>query len=135
MGILKKEEIMYANENGKLIAKETTLYGTDDTTIKVIPMIPEDIQKMMELGQKLQNAMKKDDKEKIDALKKEMEGFDAGILDKHLIEPKISAEELKLTKPLIKDRIMKTIMLESGIPEKNLTFGYNKEGDSLATQA
>lgn len=131
MGILKKNEIMYANENGKLKEQEVKLYGTDDTTIKVIPMVPEDIKEMMELGQAVADAKKQNNEAEYEKLKKEMDGFDAGIMEKHLIEPVITKEELKLTKPLIKDRIMKTIMLESGIPEKNLTFGYNKEGDSL----
>jgi len=131
MGILKKEEILYANKDGEVQATEVNLYGTTDTTIMVRPMISEDLNALMELGNKIAEAKKANDEALVAKLQEEMEVMDTEVLNKHLIEPKLSAAEMKVSKPLLRDRIIKTIMIESGIPEKNLQFGYTKEGDSL----
>jgi len=131
MGILKKEEILYDNKDGEIQAKEVPLYGAEGTTIKIKPMVSDDLNKLMEVANKLMAANRAGDKKEIENIQAEMDAMDASVLDKHLIEPKMTAEEMKMSKPLLRDRITKTIMLESGIPEKNLTFGYNKEGDSM----
>jgi len=132
MAILRKEQVLYANENGKVKPVEVALYGTKtDETIIIRPMIPKDIQEMMSFNQKIADAKKAGNEAEAKKIQAEMENADQKLLDDHLIEPRISADELKITMPLIRDRILKTIMIASGIPKANLLFGYNEEGDSL----
>jgi len=126
--ILRKEEILYANENGKVTAVEVPLYGNTEMSIVIKPMVAQDIKEMMELGQKVAEAKRSGDEAKAEKLQKDMEAMDSELLDNHLIEPRISSDDLKISKPLMRDRIIKTIMIESGIPEANLAFGYDKEG-------
>ena len=157
MGILRKEEMLYANENGKLVSQEVGLWGDEENTkVKMKPLMPEEIQevleaindngrvfakineKKMEIESCVEEVRKKELQTELDVLEnvriektRNVEDKNISLLINHISEPVLTKEDMKFIKPIMKEKLTKTMFLLSGIPENALVFGFSRDGKSM----
>jgi len=155
MGILKKEDLLYANENGKIIPQEVELWGAEDTVVKLMPLMPEEIQEILDLVREnneliikiseknglFEKATEKDKEiieydlkklqKQLEIKKTELDDKNIALMMNHIDEPKLTKEEVKMMRPVMRDKIIKTMFIFSGIPEDSLEFGFTKDGKKL----
>ena len=116
--VLKRESVLFArDEKGELIPQEVTLEIDEedeeqkeykDETIIIVPICRGEIKKLFAKHKATKDT--KDDKEE--------NALDAKILDRYLIEPRITFEEVKDLKPSYLNMIVSTILAESGLTPK-----------------
>ncbi len=122
MTLLKIEEAVFKNKDGKLIAEEFEMvdYEAMDEeivpTMKLVPLVGDVLKDF------IKNANNNDD-----AKAEEVENRLIDILIKHIEEPKFTIEQFKIIKPMVLKSIMKTVMVASGVPLDRVTIKTKSE--------
>lgn len=111
--MLTKEDLLFdRDEKGELISKKVKIKSTGQEIV-IIPLTRGEIKK---IGQQVSDGKSQDD-------------FDEQIIKDHLIEPKLSQEDMKFLKPGMAASIVQTILEYS-----SLTSGVKDSYSSMDEQ-
>jgi len=120
MPMLKKEEAMYETKNGELVPQKVELWGSKERgekkEIKIKPLIKSEIQSLLDRSNS-SGELEEDQGKKM--------------ISSHVVKPDIKEKDLEYMRPEILDAISKTILINSGVPERALTFGFTKDGSNI----
>ena len=108
MALLKIEDAVLPNKDGKLLVQEIELVGKTiekGTKVKVFPLLDEEFGELVELLDG-----KKADQAKLNK-----------IIIKKVLEPEITEKSVTFLKPVVKAAIFKSILTATGIDEKLIT--------------
>lgn len=112
MEMLNPEEIIFKNKDGRILPVTQKMVGKiegKEMYIEVLPLTNEEIEDLFK---------KINDPEAMDT---------DSFIQSRIISPVFTKEQLKFTPAIIKDNLMKTIMIASKIPLSSLTFGFKQE--------
>ncbi len=122
MSLLKIEDATFENVEGEVVSQESKMIGfkksNDDEeipTMKIKPIVGDEFTEFIKLANTKPG-------ESDDAEAKLIE-----LLINHIEEPKFTAKQFKLVKPIIMESIMKTVMHVSGLPIEQLEMRRVKQ--------